>query len=88
MAQLYNSQKNGFKTTYESRVISSMQNLFPNLFSKSSSDGMDTSQALPGLLTVEKWNYNGVTELQLQVECELPCMLLVPPLNITLKLGI
>jgi hypothetical protein len=32
MSHLYNSQKNGFNTTYESRIISSMQNLFPNLF--------------------------------------------------------
>jgi hypothetical protein len=72
MAQLYNSQKNSFETTYESRVVSSMQNLFPNLFGKSLADGMDTSQALPGLLTVEKWNNNGVMGLQLQVEHELP----------------
>jgi hypothetical protein len=49
-----------------------MQNLFPNLFGNSASDGMDTSQALPGLQTVEKWNNNGVTGLLLQVEHELP----------------
>jgi hypothetical protein len=72
MSHLYNSQKNGFDTTYESRIISSMQNLFPNLFGKSSSDGLDTSRALPGLQTPEKWNSEGVTGLQLQVERELP----------------
>jgi len=72
MSQLYNSQKNGFETTYESRIVSSMQNLFPNLFGKASADGMDTSKALPGLQTVEKWNHNGVTGLYLQVERELP----------------
>jgi len=72
MSQLYNSQKNGFDTTYESRIVSSMQNLFPNLFGKSSADGMDTAKALPGLQTVEKWNNNGVTGLFLQVERELP----------------
>jgi hypothetical protein len=72
MSQLYNSQKNGFETTYESRIVSSMQNLFPNLFGKSSADGMDTAKALPGLQTVEKWNHNGVTGLHLQVERELP----------------
>jgi hypothetical protein len=71
VAQLYNSQKNGFNTTYESRIISSMQNLFPNLFGKSSSDGMDTAQALPGLTKVEQWNNKGVTSLQLQVKREL-----------------
>ena len=72
MSQLYNSQKNGFETTYESRIVSSMQNLFPNLFGKSSAGGMDTAKALPGLQTVEKWNHNGVTGLYLQVERELP----------------
>jgi hypothetical protein len=72
MAQLYNSQKNGFDTTYESRIISSMQNLFPNLFGKSASAGMDTAQALPGLTKPERWNNKGVTGLQLQVERELP----------------
>jgi hypothetical protein len=72
MAHLYNSQKNGFDTVYESRIISSMQNLFPNLFGKSSADGMDTSRTLPGLQSPDKWNSNGVTGLQLQVERELP----------------
>jgi hypothetical protein len=72
MSQLYNSQKNGFETTYESFIVSSMQNLFPNLFGKSSADGMDTAKALPGLQTVDKWNNNGVTGLYLQVERELP----------------
>jgi len=72
MAHMYNSQKNGFETTYESRVISSMQNLFPNIFGKNGSDGMDTSQTLPGLKSVDKWNANGFTGLRLQVERELP----------------
>jgi len=72
MAQLYNSQKNGFDTTYESRIISSMQNLFPNLFGKSASAGMDTALALPGFTKPEQWNNKGVTGLQLQVERELP----------------
>lgn len=72
MAHMYNSQKNGFETVYESRVISSMQNLFPNLFGKTGSDGMDTSRTLPALQSGDKWNSNGVTGLQLQVERELP----------------
>lgn len=67
MNHLYASQKNGFETTYESHILSSMQNLFPNLFGKSSSDGMDTSQSLPGLPSIDKWNCNGVTGLQLPV---------------------
>lgn len=72
MSQLYNLQKNGFETTYESRIIYSMQNLFPNLFGNTAANGMDMSQALLGLQSVDKWNNNGVTELQLQVEHELP----------------
>jgi hypothetical protein len=72
MAHLYNLQKNGFDTVYESRIISSMQNLFPNLFGKTSSDGMDTAQTLPSLQSADKWSSNGVTGLQLQVEHELP----------------
>lgn len=72
MSQLYNLQKNGFETTYESRIIYSMQNLFPNLFGNTAANGMEMSQALLGLQSVDKWNNNGVTELQLQVEHELP----------------
>jgi hypothetical protein len=72
MAHMYNSQKNGFETIYESRVISSMQNLFPNLFGKSGSDGMDTSKTLPAIQNGDKWNSKGVTGLQLQAEWELP----------------
>lgn len=72
MAHLYNSQKNGFDTIYESRIISFMQNWFPNLFGKSGSDGMDTSKTLLGLQSSDKWNLEGVTGLQLQVERELP----------------
>lgn len=48
-----------------------MQNLFPNLIGKSGSDGMDTSKTLPGLQTSDKWNSDGVTGFQLQVECKL-----------------
>jgi len=72
MQHIYNSQKNGFDTTYESRIISSMRHLFPNLFGKISSDGMDTSWYLPALQNPDKWNLNGVTGLHLQLERELP----------------
>jgi hypothetical protein len=72
MAPLYHSQKNGFDTIYESRIILSMKNLCSNLFGKSGSDGTDTNTTLPGLQTSDKWNSDGVTSLQLQVERELP----------------
>lgn len=72
MSHLYASQKNGFETTYKSTVLSSMKNLFPNLFGKGGADGMDTSKLLPGLADADKWNSSMVTGLQLQVERELP----------------
>jgi hypothetical protein len=72
MSHLYNTQKNGFDTVYEARIVSSMQNLFPNLFGKGGSDGMDTSKTLPAIQSIEKWNSNGVTGLLIQVEWELP----------------
>ncbi len=56
ISHLYASQKNRFKTTYELTVLSSMKNLFPNLFGKGSSDGMDTSKSLPSLADVDKWS--------------------------------
>jgi hypothetical protein len=71
MSHLFASQKNGFETTYESKVLSSMKNLFPNLFEKREADRMDTSKLLPGLSDVNKWNCNGITGLQMQVEREL-----------------
>jgi hypothetical protein len=48
MAHMYNSQKNGFETVYESRVISSMQNLSPNLF---------------GNLGLMEWTHQGLCQL-------------------------
>lgn len=33
---------------------------------------MDTSQVFTGVQSADKWNYDGITGLQLQVEHELP----------------
>jgi hypothetical protein len=71
LTNLYNSQKNQFKNLYDSKVITSCQNLFPSVFGKSASDGMDTSRTLPGLSTADKWDNNGVTGLRFQLSREL-----------------
>jgi hypothetical protein len=71
LTNLYNSQKNQFNNLYDSKVITSCQNLFPSVFGKSSSDGLDTSRTLPGLLTADKWDNYGVTGLQFQFSRDL-----------------
>jgi hypothetical protein len=71
LTNLYNSQKNQFNNLYDSKVITSCQNLFPSVFGKSSSDGMDTSRTLPGLSSADKWDNNGVTGLRFQLSREL-----------------
>jgi len=71
LTNLYNSQKNQFNNLYDSKVITSCQNLFPSVFGKASSDGMDTSRTLPGLSTADKWDNNGVTGLRFQLAREL-----------------
>jgi len=67
LTNLYNAQKNQFTNLYDSKVITSCQNLFPSIFGRSSSDGMDTSRTLPGLSTADKWDNNGVTGLRFQI---------------------
>jgi hypothetical protein len=71
LTNLYNSQKNQFNNLYDSKVIASCQNLFPSVFGRASSDGMDTSRTLPGLSTADKWDNNGVTGLRFQLSREL-----------------
>lgn len=71
LTNLYNSQKNQFNNLYDSKVITSCQNLFPSVFGKSSSDGMDTSRTLPGLTSADKWDNNEVTGLRFQLSREL-----------------
>jgi len=71
LTNLYNSQKNQFNNLYDSKVITSCQNLFPSVFGKSSSDGMNTSRTLPGLSTADKWDNNGITGLRFQLSREL-----------------
>jgi len=71
MTTSHNTQKNGFNTLFEARVATSMQNLFPTMFGKASSTGMDSSEFLPALADPDKWDLNGVTGLKHQIDREI-----------------
>ncbi len=71
LTNLYNAQKNNFSNMYDSKVLSSCQNLFPTIFGRSNSEGLDTARTLPGLSTPDKWDNNGVTGLRFQLAREL-----------------
>lgn len=63
----YSQHRTGFQSTYETRVASSIQNLFPTVFGKAASN-VDTAEALPALKTPEKWDSNdGNTGLRYQI---------------------
>jgi len=66
-SSFYSQHRTGFKSTFEARVASSVQNLFPSVFGKSDSN-LDTSEALPALSSPEKWDSNdGNTGLRYQI---------------------
>jgi len=62
----YNQQKSGFTSMYEARVAASTQNLFPMVFGRSNSGGLDDSEFLPALQDPDKWD-NGLTGLKYQI---------------------
>jgi hypothetical protein len=63
----YNQHRTGFQSTYEARVASSIQNLFPSVFGKTDGNA-DTAEALPALKTPDKWDSNdGNTGLRYQI---------------------
>ena len=62
----YSQKKTGFASMYEARVAASVQNLFPMVFGKSDSSGLDTSDRLPALNDPNKWD-NGATGLKYQI---------------------
>jgi hypothetical protein len=66
-SSFYSQHRTGFKSTFEARVASSVQNLFPSVFGKSDSN-LDTAEALPALSSPEKWDSNdGNTGLRYQI---------------------
>jgi hypothetical protein len=63
----YSQHKTGFKSTFEARVVASVQNLFPSVFGRSDSN-VDTAEALPALPNPSKWDSNdGNTGLRYQI---------------------
>lgn len=66
-SSFYSQHRTGFQSSFEARVASSIQNLFPSVFGKSDSN-VDTAEALPALATPEKWDSNdGNTGLRYQI---------------------
>jgi len=65
-SSFYNQSKSGFVSMYEARVATSIQNLFPMVFSKSDASGLDASDCLPAVTNPEKWD-NGATGLRYQI---------------------
>lgn len=66
MSAFYNQQKSGFTSIYEARVAASTQNLFPMVFGRSNSAGMDDSEYLPAVQDPDKLD-NGITGLRYQI---------------------
>jgi hypothetical protein len=66
MSAYYNQQKSGFTSMYEARVTASTQNLFPMVFGRSNSSGLDDSEFLSALQDPDKWD-NGLTGLKYQI---------------------
>lgn len=65
-AAFHSQQRSGFSSMYEARVAASIQNLFPMVFGKSSSSGLDDSEFLPAIQDPDKWD-NGSTGLKHQI---------------------
>lgn len=60
LSAFHNQQRAGFATQYESRVATSIQNLFPHVFGK---PGSEESQYLPAIPDSDKWD-NGIHGLK------------------------
>ncbi len=65
-AAFHSQQRLGFSSMYGARVAASIQNLFPMVFGKSSSSGLDDSEFLPAIHDPDKWD-NGSTGLKHQI---------------------
>jgi len=66
MSAFYNQVKSRFASMYEARLAASTQNLFPMVFGRSNSAGMDDSEYLPALQDPDRWD-NGITGLRYQI---------------------
>lgn len=66
-SSFYSQHRTGFASTYEARIASSVQNLFPTVFGKTDAN-VDTADTLPALPNPDKWDSNdGNTGLRYQI---------------------
>lgn len=66
-SSFYSQHRIGFASTYEARIASSVQNLFPTVFGKTDAN-VDTADTLPALPNPDKWDSNdGNTGLRYQI---------------------
>lgn len=68
VSTLHNASKAGFTSIYESRVTSSVQNIFPKVFGKG-----DSHQYLPEIWQLDKWD-DGTDGLMYQITCSMKDM--------------
>jgi len=86
-SSFYSQHRTGFTSTFEARIASFVQNLFPLVFGKSDSN-VDTTEALPALPTPEKWDSNdGNTGLRYQIMRNMAVVELQIQETITTDLG-
>jgi hypothetical protein len=65
-SSFYNQHKTGFVSMYEAQIVASVQKLFPMVFGKSESTGLNASESLPATTNPNKWD-KGATGLQYQI---------------------
>ncbi len=65
-AAFHSQQKTGFTLMYKARIAASIQNVFPMVFGRTSSSGMDDSEYIPAIQDPMKWD-NGVTGIKHQI---------------------
>jgi hypothetical protein len=66
-SSFYSQHRTGFTSSFEARITSSVQNLFPTVFGKADGN-IDTADALPALSNPNKWDSNeGTTGLRYQI---------------------
>jgi hypothetical protein len=80
VSTLHNAKKAGFTSIYESRVTTSVQNVFPKVFGKG-----DSHQYLPAIRQPDKWDDNtdglvyqitrGMTDVETQLSSAIDSVL-------------
>jgi uncharacterized protein (DUF1499 family) len=65
-AAFHSQQKTGFTSMYEARIAASIQNVFPMVFGRTNSTGLDDSEFIPAIQDPNCWD-NGITGLKHQI---------------------